>query len=69
MRGGRFDAELNLITVLWLEGALVRKIGLQMASFRLSGLGCYRSTTVDLRSIIPIDGAEILKDKCLYIEK
>lgn len=57
------------MTVLWLEGALVHKIGLQMTSFRLSALGCYRSTTVNLRSIIPIDNAEIVKDKCLYVEK
>lgn len=47
----------------------MRKIGLKMASFRLYAYGCYRSTTVDLRSSIPIGEAEILKDKCLYVEK
>ncbi|KAI1706288.1 protein D2 [Ditylenchus destructor] len=45
--GGRLDIELDLVTVLWLEGTLVRKIGLKMTPFRLSGVGCYRSTTVD----------------------
>ncbi|KAI1706291.1 Neurexin Like receptor [Ditylenchus destructor] len=47
LRGGRLDIELDLITVLWLEGTLVRKIGLKMTAFRLSAVGCYRSTTVD----------------------
>uniref|UniRef100_A0A915D8B5 Uncharacterized protein n=1 Tax=Ditylenchus dipsaci TaxID=166011 RepID=A0A915D8B5_9BILA len=68
LRGGRLDVDVDGVTVLWLEGSLVRKIGLKMTSFRLAAVGCYRSTTVDLKSALVVSG-EILKDKCSFVEK
>ncbi|KAH7729383.1 Thrombospondin N-terminal -like domain containing protein [Aphelenchoides avenae] len=68
LRGGRLDVDLNGFTVLWLEGAIVRKIGLKMTAFRLSAAGCYRSATVDLKSASVVHGA-ILRDHCAYVDK
>ncbi|KAI1708370.1 laminin G domain-containing protein [Ditylenchus destructor] len=68
LRGGRLDIDLDGTTVLWLEGTLVRKIGLKMTAFRLSAVGCYRSTTVDLKSAELISG-ELLKDRCFFVER
>jgi hypothetical protein len=76
------DVDLDGYTVLWLEGTLVRKIGkntilwfilsyitgLKMTSFRLLASGCYRSTTVDLKSSILVQG-EVIRDKCDYKDK
>jgi len=49
LRAGRLDIDLDGETALWLEGQLVRVVGLKMTSFVLAAQGCYRSTTVDLR--------------------
>lgn len=68
LRGGRLDIDLDGYTILWLEGALVRKIGLKMTAFRLLGGGCYRSATVDLKSSMVIQG-EVVKDKCDYKDR
>uniref|UniRef100_A0A7E4UYU3 Neurexin-1a n=1 Tax=Panagrellus redivivus TaxID=6233 RepID=A0A7E4UYU3_PANRE len=67
LRGGRLDIDVDGMTVLWLEGAVVRKIGLRMSSFRLAAQGCYRSATVDLKSAAIIAG-KISKGKCSYID-
>uniref|UniRef100_A0AC35FHP7 Uncharacterized protein n=1 Tax=Panagrolaimus sp. PS1159 TaxID=55785 RepID=A0AC35FHP7_9BILA len=68
LRGGRLDVDVDGLTVLWLEGNVVRKIGLRMAFFRLSSPGCYRSATVDLKSATIISGKAI-KGRCMFIEK
>lgn len=68
LRGGRLDVDLDGYTVLWLEGSLVRKIGLKMTSFRLLATGCYRSATVDLKSVLVVQG-EVIKERCEYRDK
>ncbi|CAD5226086.1 unnamed protein product [Bursaphelenchus xylophilus] len=68
LRGGRLDVDVDGYTVLWLEGSLVRKIGLKMTSFRISAAGCFRSATVDLKSASLVMG-DIIRDKCGYSDK
>ena len=68
LRGGRLDVDVDGATVLWLEGSIVRKIGLRMTSFKISAPGCYRSATVDLKSASIIYG-KVLKGRCALVDK
>ncbi|KAI6237780.1 hypothetical protein M3Y95_00301000 [Aphelenchoides besseyi] len=69
LRGGRLDVDVGGYTILWLEGPIVRKIGLRMSTFRLGLLsGCLRSATVDLKSALIVQG-EVIKDRCMYKDR
>ncbi|KAI6216887.1 hypothetical protein M3Y99_01797700 [Aphelenchoides fujianensis] len=69
LRGGRLDVDIDGFTLLWLEGTIVRKIGLRMSAFRLGRVsGCLRSATVDLQSALVIQG-EALKDRCGFKDR
>lgn len=68
LRGGRLDVDVDGYTVLWLEGTLVRKIGLKMTAFRLSASGCFRSATVELKRA-PVVLGEVLPDTCAFVDQ
>uniref|UniRef100_A0A1I7YX68 Neurexin-4 n=1 Tax=Steinernema glaseri TaxID=37863 RepID=A0A1I7YX68_9BILA len=67
IRNGRLEVEVDGVTIIWLEGSIVRTIALRMSIFRLSAIGCYRSHTVSLRSA-HVTGLVQL-DKCVYENK
>lgn len=65
--GARLHIDVDSLTVLWLEGAMVKTIAKKLATFHLSAVGCYRSATVFFRSVDIVGNVSL--DLCEYREK
>ncbi|KHN72072.1 Contactin-associated protein like 5-3, partial [Toxocara canis] len=62
--GARLHVDVDGLTVMWLEGNIVRSIAKELAHFHLSAVGCYRSATVAFRSANIFGNVTL--DTCLY---
>lgn len=62
--GARLHVDVNGLTVMWLEGSMVRSIAKELAHFHLSAVGCYRSATVAFRAANIFGNVSL--DRCDY---